>query len=289
MMHSQMIVLAVLLACCVRAWSPSVLSTVKPWSSRWAGTLSAFVIPPLFLLMTAVAVVSMGPVCQLRWEGWLSFGLAVSFVVGSWLCWGYLMWLLLGVSRGMRHYPLRQIRTPSRTVPGRIMDTASIFSAQVGFWTSELVVSRGVVDTLDAEQLEAVLAHEAGHAHYRDTFWFFWLGGLRRLTCWLPHTDELWEDLLLLREMRADRWAARTVDRLVLAESLISFLSAPVGMDESICAGFSLATPRSRLAQRIDALLVDDSCEPLAEQFLEKYWLAIALALTPLLTIPFHR
>ncbi|MEL6854108.1 MAG: M56 family metallopeptidase [Cyanobacteria bacterium J06607_13] len=288
MMHSQMIVLAVLLACCVRAWSPSVLSTVKPWSSRWAGTLSAFVIPPLFLLMTAVSVVTMGPVCQLRWEGWLSFSLAAGFVVGAWICWGYLIWLLRRVSRSMDRYPLSQIRTPSRVTLGRIIDMDAIFSAQVGFWSSDLVVSRGVVDALNKQQLEAVLAHEAGHAHYRDTFWFFWLGGLRRLTCWLPHTDELWEELLLLREMRADRWAARTVDRLVLAESLISFLSAPASMDESICAGFSLATPCSRLAQRIDALLVEDTHEPLTDPFWEKYWLAIALALTPLLTIPFH-
>ena len=52
-------------------------------------------------------------------------------------------------------------------------------------------------------------------------FGFFWWGWLRRLTEWLPHSKELWQELLLLRELRADQWAAQQVDPLVLAESLL--------------------------------------------------------------------
>ena len=136
---------------------------------------------------------------------------------------------------------------------GRVVETAAVFSAQVGLWRSELVVSQGLLEHLNAEHLEAVLAHESGHAHYRDTFWFFWLGGLRRLTGWLPQSETLWQELLLLREVRADEWAARRVDSLVLAESLMSVITAPLLSTEAICASFSCAAPRSRLAQRVDA------------------------------------
>jgi Zn-dependent protease with chaperone function len=48
------------------------------------------------------------------------------------------------------------------------------------------------------------LAHEQAHAHYRDTFWFFWLNVL---TSWLPHTEALWQEILFLREIRADEKA----------------------------------------------------------------------------------
>ena len=148
-----------------------------------------------------------------------------------------------------------------------------------------------MLDHLDSDHLAAVLAHEAGHGHYRDTFWFFWLGGLRRLTIWLPNTEALWQELLLLREIRADRWAARSVDTLVLAESLMSVITAPLMAPESVCASFSCAAPRSRLAQRIDALLEADTLTASGIsmfKILPWQWAAIAFALTPLLTIPFH-
>ena len=171
------------------------------------------------------------------------------------------------------------------------MDVSAVFSAQVGLWSSQLIVSRGLLAHLDSEHLAAVLAHEAGHQHYRDTFWFFWLGGLRRLTCWLPYSENLWQDLLLLREIRADRWAARSVDTLVLAESLMSVITAPLA-PESVCAGFSCAAPRSRLAQRIDALLEIDSTAATSSvgsfKVMPWQWVAISFTLAPLLTIPFH-
>uniref|UniRef100_A0ACD5H1Y5 M48 family metalloprotease n=1 Tax=Desertifilum tharense IPPAS B-1220 TaxID=1781255 RepID=A0ACD5H1Y5_9CYAN len=38
-------------------------------------------------------------------------------------------------------------------------------------------MAQGLLDRLTPEQLNAVLTHERAHSHYRDTFWFFWLGG----------------------------------------------------------------------------------------------------------------
>ncbi|MEO1621431.1 MAG: M56 family metallopeptidase [Cyanobacteria bacterium J06632_3] len=298
MMHSHMLVLAAVLAYLSRLPSQWLIHSPQPWTSRWASTLSAFVVPPLFLLTTAIAIVMMGPNGPLPLEGWVSFGVSSIFLVVALSYWVYLSWVAVSLRKQLRQYPRQSITTASQTVVGRVTQATSIFSAQVGFWSSELVVSQGLLDELDDEHLEAVLAHEAGHDYYRDTFWFFWLGGLRRLTRWLPYTDELWQELLLLREMRADRWATRSVDKVVLAEALMNAVTAsittPMGMAESVheeaaYAGLSFSMPRCRLARRIDALLAEDEASTYTASLLpQKHWLAITLSLSPLLTIPFH-
>ena len=137
----------------------------------------------------------------------------------------------------------------------RLLATTLPYSAQIGFWRCQLVVRQGLLDTLDTPHLEAVLAHEQAHYHYRDTFWFFWLRWLRSLTSYLPHTELLWQELLLLRELRADRRAAQEIDPLLLAESLLAVAKAPLMYTESFSAPLSCAVPPNRLEERIDALL----------------------------------
>jgi len=292
MMHLHMIEMAVAVAVLGRLLYHYLYRYVganRCWQTRWHLALTAFVVPPLLMLATAVSILAMGVGGSVyAWEGPLSYGLSLAFVVVALGLWLHLSWLTHKALREVQRSPKALIETHRVCSVGRVVDVATVFSAQVGAWSSELVVSRGLLTHLDEEHLEAVLAHEMGHTHYRDTFWFFWLGGLRRLTIWLPFTEALWQELLLLREVRADRWAARSVDSLVLAESLMSVITAPLMASESICAGFSCAAPRSRLAQRIDALLVDDAGEGVSGQWMLWQKVAIALALTPLLTIPFH-
>ena len=72
-------------------------------------------------------------------------------------------------------------RQPIVGKTARILETDFLYSAQIGFWQSELVVSQGLLKSLDSEHLNAVLAHEQAHVYYRDTFWFFWLGWLRTI------------------------------------------------------------------------------------------------------------
>lgn len=291
MMHLQMIGLAGAISV-----SSRLLARIKPadisWQIRWQTTLTAFVVPPLFLMATAIAIVAMGMSDTPRWEGELSFTVAAGFVVAAATLWLQIIWLAVKTQRQMRQYPRKIIRSTAERgngTPGRVVETSAVFSAQIGLWASELVVSRGLLEHLDAEHLEAVLAHESGHAHYRDTFWFFWLGGLRRLTYWLPQSEALWQELLLLREVRADEWAARRVDSLVLAESLMSVITASLLNTETICASFSCAAPRSRLAQRVDALLMGaPALAQTSRWFSAAQWGAIALSLSPLTTIPFH-
>jgi Zn-dependent protease with chaperone function len=203
-------------------------------------------------------------------------------------------WVILSVVFGFKlagegWQSLQQIRAYPQIdlngKPTRLLDNFMPYSAQIGFWQPELVVSQGLLQTLQPEHLQAVLTHEQAHYYYRDTFWFFWLGWLRRITAWLPNTEALWQELLLLRELRADRWAARHVDSLLLAESLLVVVSTPMMMPETFSAAFSHVVPPNRLQERIEALLEEPE-SPSSSSFWTWSW--VLLALLPLVAVPFH-
>ena len=275
--------LIMLLLALTFAWGIRQTATIPTgcWNDRWHCTLGWFLFSPLLLCTTAFALIYMGPCKQMApwWEGWSSYTIAIAFLAAA---------VVLGLSltiegQGSLHQARRypQLELYGKTT--RLIEISTPYVAQIGFWQPELVVSQGLLQSLDPAHLKVVLVHEQGHLHYRDTFWFFWLGWLRRLTSWLPQTESLWQELLILRELRADRWAAQHVDRLLLAEALLSVVSAPQIQPENVCALFSSAVVRNRLNERINALL-----EPELSSNLEgrSWWLL--LVLLPLIVILFH-
>ncbi len=252
----------------------------------WQTTLVIFLLPPLLLITNAIAIIWMGPHGRMVWMGndWLSYDLAIGFL-------GYaIVNLLVLASSGWRM--LHQIRTYPIVSLGdrhvRLLDLATPYSAQIGFWEPELVITQGLVDTLATEQLEAVLAHEQAHYHYRDTWCFFWLGWLRQMTGWLPQTAAIWQELTMLRELRADRWAADRTDPLLVAEALLAIVQNTPIFAENICAAFSQAATADRLTQRMTALLDRPVPTPDAPTPHHQTWAWLLLALLPFLTIPFH-
>ncbi|WP_309735226.1 M56 family metallopeptidase [Chamaesiphon sp. OTE_75_metabat_556] len=254
-------------------------------------TLVIFLLPPLSLFTSAISIIWMGPHGRMVWVGndWLSYALAIGFL-------GYAVINLLDLaSSGWRM--LHQIRTYSIVTLGasnvRLLDIATPHSAQIGFWEPELVITQGLLDTLTTEQLAAVLAHEQAHYHYRDTWCFFWLGWLRQMTAWLPQTEAIWQQLIILRELRADRWAADRTDPLVVATALLAIVQNTPVFTENICAAFSQAVSPDRLTQRIDALLDRVTTHPETDTDVEprhyiSAWAWLLVAVLPLLTIPFH-
>jgi Zn-dependent protease with chaperone function len=94
---------------------------------------------------------------------------------------GLAVWGLSGVSaaralvRSLRH--IRQCRRVSREMrlPGErsaawVIDGAAPCVMLAGIVRARLVISRGVVAALSAEQLSAVIRHERAHGHSRDNF-----------------------------------------------------------------------------------------------------------------------
>ncbi|MDJ0714295.1 MAG: M56 family metallopeptidase [Prochloraceae cyanobacterium] len=285
-MHFFMILTALALAVILRLLK---LPIGKNWRQRWHRSLFVFLLPPLLLLMTVSSILCMGPQGHMLGlqASWLSYLLAGFFV-------GIAIILLLKLTY-LGYLCERQVREYSQQLVAgkmaRILEIDFPYSAQIGFWHSELVVSRGLLNSLDREHLKAVLAHEQAHYYYRDTFYFFWLSWLRSLTAWLPNTDTLWQELLLLREMRADAWAAERIDALLLAESLVivaknAIESDDLNFSDDFCAALSCSVPRDRLAERIDALLSQPNLLPSSSYYW--YLSSIFFALLPLTMVPFH-
>ncbi len=223
------------------------------WSERWDRTLAIFLLPPLLLFTSSISIILMGPHGRMVWVGndWLSYGLAIGFLVFTVL---YLLKLTITgwqILHQVRTYPITKLAGNKV----RILNLSTPYIAQIGFWQPELVVAQGLLDTLGTEHLGAVLAHEQAHYRYRDTWYFFWLGWIRQITSWLPQTEAMWQELLVLRELRADLWASRQTDPLLVAEALFLVVQNTSVFTENFCTAFSQVAPPNRLNQRIDALL----------------------------------
>jgi Zn-dependent protease with chaperone function len=261
------------------------------WETRWNAALVAFAVPPLLLLSTAIVLFWMGPSCHMA-------GVAVEGRAGQFphvLAGGYLVLLLGGVGKllidavrsasRLRQYATIALAAATPTTTARLLPAPMPFIAQIGLWRPQLVVSQGLLEQLDHAHLTAVLNHEAAHRHYGDTIWFGVWGLLRRSTSWLPQTATLWRELLLLRELRADRWAAQRVDPLLLAEALYTVVSTPRSIALSV--EFNETLVHDRLGERVDALLSTTPMPPESPSISLSGWLW-GLALLPLLTIVLH-
>ena len=276
-MHLLMIFIAVTIACWLR-FSGSIPQ--GNWHLRWQKTLFLFLFPPVLIFMTVTSVVCMGTQGKMggMYTDSSSYLLALIFL-------GFFN--ILGIKLAFQGW--KSIKSahgcPQINLAGkqaRLLETEALFAGQMGFWQPELVVSQGLLQILSPVHLESVLAHEQGHYHYRDTFWFFWLGWMRSCTAWLPNTEPLWQELLVLRELRADSYAASQVDPLVLAESLLLVVSNNPITSDICCAALGAG---DRLEQRIEALLTPP--EPISETQLQS-WHIFLLAFLPLVTVVFH-
>ncbi|NES04401.1 MAG: M48 family metalloprotease [Okeania sp. SIO2F4] len=255
------------------------------WLVRWQRCLLLFISPPLLLIATAIAVICMGPEGEMLGfsTGWVSYVLA----------WGFCGWTaILGLVLGYQGWrSVQKVNDyPQINIKGKsvfLLDNPILFSAQIGFWNSKLVVSKGLVERLNSEQLYAVLNHEQGHYYYRDTFWFFWLGWLGKIVPFLPNTKVLWHELLTLREIRADQWAKKQVDGLLLAETLLLMVSDRFTEPNNFYAAFSCTTPPNRLTERIDSLLAEPDFSMQQNNYW--FWSWILLNFLPLITMLFHQ
>lgn len=279
-MHLVMIFMALVIAWLLRL---AEINPEQTWEERWQQGLFCFLFPPLLLLTTAISVTFMG----FRGEmlgmkaSWISYIVSVIFILIA--CFSLLKLAYQGYRSIQKVRTYKSQLVSNKTA--RILETDFPYSAQIGFWHSQLVISQGLLKSLDSEHLNAVLAHEQAHFYYRDTFWFFWLGWLRHLTSWLPNTEALWQELLLLRELRADKKAAEQVDSLVLAESLLKVAQDTVQETAILCANFSCTIPKTRLEERINYLLEE---ETLISNSSWQNWSWTILSFVPLITIPFH-
>jgi Zn-dependent protease with chaperone function len=279
-MHSIMILMALAIALGLRLIPISIKGD---WEQRWQRSLFCFLFPPLILITTVLAILLMGAQGEMLGvkASWFSYWLGCAFILSLTLNLAKLAHQIWRSQQKIITYQKQLIQEK----PAYLINIDLPYIAQIGFWQPKLVVSQGLLKILDESQLEAVLAHEQAHLYYYDNFCFFWLGWLRASTSWLINTETFWEELLLLREIRADLAAVKTVDALVLAESLLTVAQTSLQPDSCFAIGFSLPLPANRLAQRIDAL-INHATLPNSPNLI--YWSWLLLLLAPWATIPFH-
>lgn len=281
-MHGSMLLLALTIAIGLRWFLPS-------YQRRWQITLFFFLFPPLLLLMTVISVVCMGYRGQMLGynSSLISYFSAIIWLVFALFCLIKLSYKTWQTHRDFSSYPLKKITAQK----ARVLAVDFPYSARVGFWKSELIVTQGLLNLLDKEHLQAVLAHEQAHQEYHDTFWFFWLGWLRSMSSWLPNSENLWSELVFLRELRADKYASGQVDYLLLAESLLLVAEkvnqvAEINFSASCCVALSDNSLNNRLLERIEALV--ESEKPELPRFNYQVWLLLSLSLAPFLLLPLH-
>lgn len=281
-MHGSMLLLALTIAIGLRWFLPS-------YQRRWQITLFFFLFPPLLLLMTVISVVCMGYRGQMLGynSSLISYFSAIIWLVFALFCLIKLSYQTWQTHRDFSSYPLKKITAQK----ARVLAVDFPYSARVGFWKSELIVTQGLLNLLDQEHLQAVLAHEQAHQEYHDTFWFFWLGWLRSMSSWLPNSENLWSELVFLRELRADKYASGQVDYLLLAESLLLVAEkvnqvAEINFSDSCCVALNDHSLNNRLLERINALV--ESENPELPRFNYQVWLLLSLSLAPFLLLPLH-
>lgn len=289
-MHSSLLLLTLAIAVVWRwQWrSPAGGS----WQKRWQSALTAFCLPPLMVVLAAGAILYMG-------HHGTMIGWSVS-PLGCWVSRG-----ILGLLGGIVIYALghaaktewwlqQQTRVALPTGgQARCLEINVPVAALVGVRSASLLVSRGWLEQLTLAEQQAIVAHEQAHADYGDPLWFWGLGIVRRFAAWLPHNPALWEELLLLREIRADQRAARAHDPLLLAELLVS-LSRQMALaaqdnspDLTPSLGFHEVRSLSRLEQRVNALLNLELTEEPSPLGLETL-LRLVVTSLPLATPWFH-
>jgi Zn-dependent protease with chaperone function len=128
----------------------------------------------------------------------------------------------------------------------------------VGSRRPVIVMGADLLASLDAEELEGVLAHELAHVRRRDTLVATALGALRDLTFFVPGGGWAVRQLHRERELAADQVAVRVTGRPgALASGLLKVLEVNPARDHA-CAAL---VPSGNLVDRV-RVLVEDADPP---------------------------
>ena len=89
-----------------------------------------------------------------------------------------------------------------------------------------IVISAGAIELLDDAELDAVVAHERGHAHERHGLVMLPLAGVSKVFAFVPYARLAPSSVAGLLEMAADDYAVRRRDPSALISALVSMATA---------------------------------------------------------------
>jgi len=130
-----------------------------------------------------------------------------------------------------RHRFVRGLRVVGRAdiegCPALVIDDERARAFCTGLWRPRVYLTRGTLDLLPADQLAAVVAHEAHHARRRDPLRLFVARALADGLFFLPALGRLTDRYAALAELAADEAAVSRGGRRSLAAALLAFDEAP--------------------------------------------------------------
>lgn len=150
------------------------------------------------------------------------------------------------------HVDRNRVSPPTGTPVGvGVVDHDEPFAFTFGLGVPRVAVSRGLIEQLSPEELEAVVVHERYHVRARDPFKLVVARAAARTCFFLPAVGHLVTRYLAGRELAADRRSLRDLGRPALAGALFKVVAGP-GWDE-LDAAAAMASPEL-LAVRVDQL-----------------------------------
>lgn len=125
-----------------------------------------------------------------------------------------------------------------------------------GFVHPRIIVSDGLLRSLDAAQRRAVIAHERRHARGHDVWMLLVARVVARALSFVPSIRTATDQLILGLELRADEAAARRVgDPLIVAQALVRIAHGAA----TDLGATTLGAARTKLGVRVDRLLAGDA------------------------------
>jgi Zn-dependent protease with chaperone function len=112
-----------------------------------------------------------------------------------------------------------------------LVDAAAPFSFAYGMTRPKVAVSRGLLDSVSAQELTAVLHHERYHVASHDPFKVVLARSLPSALFFLPALDDVRGRYVTGRELAADRRAIRTAGPETLAGALYKAISGPAELE----------------------------------------------------------
>jgi Peptidase family M48 len=134
-----------------------------------------------------------------------------------------------------------------------VLDHATAVAYCVPGVRPRIVVSEGTIELLDDAELEAVVAHERGHAHERHGLVMLPMAGISKMFSFVPYARLAPASVAGLLEMAADDYAVRRQNPSALISALVSM--ATVGAAPT-CA---FALTGGWVSRRMERLLNKDN------------------------------
>lgn len=139
----------------------------------------------------------------------------------------------------------------------RIIRTSRPLACTLGFRKPVVILSTGLLATLDTRECEAVLAHELAHLRQNDHVVAFLIAWLRDGLFYVPGTREGWERYRHDREIACDAMSAGATGRPgALASALFKVGAGCAALDSHVA---DFGPQPSEIEARLEHLLGDSS------------------------------